>query len=136
MDQHVNTHVRPGFILSPKGFKKGKKHPDLWGLVHNKAMWARRYVHPQLYKILAGEATAEVVRSELLWLRFSVDYAFPSNLKLYQSPRLVNSSNVLSKSGGSGEKNTSLVVNLSLFFFMCCFCLKDISSFLIFINGH
>ncbi|KAK4295628.1 hypothetical protein Pmani_031821 [Petrolisthes manimaculis] len=70
VEQHVNTHIRPGYILSTKGFKEGKKHPDLWGLNNNKAMWARRYIHPHLYKIIAGEATAEELGPDLYYVPF------------------------------------------------------------------
>ncbi|KAK3863872.1 hypothetical protein Pcinc_030391, partial [Petrolisthes cinctipes] len=69
VEQHVNTHIRPGYILSTTGFKEGKRNPDLWGL-NNKAMWARRYVHPHLYKIIAGEATAEELGPDLYYVPF------------------------------------------------------------------
>ncbi|MPC37546.1 Procollagen-lysine,2-oxoglutarate 5-dioxygenase 1 [Portunus trituberculatus] len=59
VDQYINTRVRPGLLLDPRGHKEGKLHPDLWGLTYNPRAWRQRYIHPDLLSIIWGKAKAE-----------------------------------------------------------------------------
>ncbi|XP_045133047.1 LOW QUALITY PROTEIN: uncharacterized protein LOC123517151 [Portunus trituberculatus] len=68
VDQYINTRVRPGLLLDPRGHKEGKLHPDLWGLTYNPRAWRQRYIHPDLLSIIWGKAKAEEVGKDLYYV--------------------------------------------------------------------
>nr|XP_045602195.1 multifunctional procollagen lysine hydroxylase and glycosyltransferase LH3-like [Procambarus clarkii] len=69
--QHfIDTSVHPGMLLDPRGYKAGKKHPDLWGIAHNKPTWAARYLHPDIFKIINKKMEPEQVGPYLYYVPF------------------------------------------------------------------
>ncbi|XP_071532655.1 procollagen-lysine,2-oxoglutarate 5-dioxygenase 1-like [Panulirus ornatus] len=70
VEQFINTAVPPGVLLDPRGFKKGKRHPDLWGITYNRRIWTRRYIHPDLLKIIWKKMDAEEVGPYLYYVPF------------------------------------------------------------------
>ncbi|XP_069944312.1 multifunctional procollagen lysine hydroxylase and glycosyltransferase LH3 [Cherax quadricarinatus] len=67
---YINTSGRSGQLLDPRGYKEGKKHPDLWGIRHNTEAWSRRYLHPDLFKIIKGKKEPEEVGAYLYYVPF------------------------------------------------------------------
>ncbi|KAG7158789.1 Procollagen-lysine,2-oxoglutarate 5-dioxygenase 1-like 3 [Homarus americanus] len=70
VDHYINTITQPGLYLDRLGYEEGKLHPDLWGLTHNWILWQRRYLHPDLLKIIGKKMVPETVGPHLYYLPF------------------------------------------------------------------
>nr|XP_027221042.1 procollagen-lysine,2-oxoglutarate 5-dioxygenase 2-like [Penaeus vannamei] len=68
--RYVDTRVDAGTIVDPRGHKEGKRNPDLWGIKHNNYMWTRRYIHPDLLKIIKKEKEPEEIAAFLYYVPF------------------------------------------------------------------
>ncbi|XP_068230357.1 procollagen-lysine,2-oxoglutarate 5-dioxygenase 1-like isoform X2 [Palaemon carinicauda] len=65
-----NEQSRVGYLLDFRGYKEGKQHPDLWGMRHNRFMWFRRYLHPEVLQIIRKEKKPEMVGPYLYYVPF------------------------------------------------------------------
>ncbi|XP_064121141.1 procollagen-lysine,2-oxoglutarate 5-dioxygenase 1-like isoform X2 [Macrobrachium nipponense] len=68
---YINNELsKVGYLLDFRGYKEGKLHPDLWGMRHNKFIWIRRYIHPDVLQVIKKEKKPETVGPYLYYLPF------------------------------------------------------------------
>ncbi|XP_063586928.1 procollagen-lysine,2-oxoglutarate 5-dioxygenase 2-like [Penaeus indicus] len=68
--RYVDTRINAGTVVDPRGHKEGKRNPDLWGIKDNNYMWTKRYIHPDLLRIIRKEVEPEEIAAYLYYVPF------------------------------------------------------------------